>query len=263
MVAVFRRPGDLRIAVRHDASAGADRLAALDQPAHRLPALILPARRRLIGKVVQLRALYLEVPALVADVLAGEKLPDDLDGFLQAFVADPRSRPAAPGDVLVEVLSGAEAEGEPAAGQHADGGRLLRHQRWVVAERRALTGRFLRPARWLLLFVATSVIRGSSFLFIRTAVEHMPPSTVLVGRTVLGAAFLVPLTVRRRAFRVVRRVIMPVIAVTLLDMARARFLTAWGEQHVSSSVAIGGTLRLRSRSPGSAQRREHQDMGKQ
>ena len=41
-------------------------------------------------------ALDLEVPALVADVLAGEELPDDLDGFLQAFVADPRCRPTGP-----------------------------------------------------------------------------------------------------------------------------------------------------------------------
>jgi drug/metabolite transporter (DMT)-like permease len=39
----------------------------------------------------------------------------------------------------------------------------------------------------LLLFVATSVIWGSSFLFIRLAVEHMPPATVVFGRTLLGA----------------------------------------------------------------------------
>jgi hypothetical protein len=58
-------------------------------------------RRGLAGQVVQLRALDLEVPALVADVLPGEELPDDLDGFLQAFVPDPRNRPAAPGDVLL------------------------------------------------------------------------------------------------------------------------------------------------------------------
>jgi drug/metabolite transporter (DMT)-like permease len=100
-----------------------------------------------------------------------------------------------------------------------------------------LTGHSLRPARWLLLFAATSIIWGSSFLFIRIAVEHMPPSMVVFGRTVLGAAFLVPLAVRRRAFRGARRVIMPIIAVTLLDMAAPAFLTAWGEQHVSSSVA--------------------------
>ena len=100
-----------------------------------------------------------------------------------------------------------------------------------------MNGPSLRPARWLLLFAATSVIWGSSFLFIRVAVEHMPPSMVVFGRTVLGAAFLVPLAVRRRAFRGVRRVIMPIIVVTLLDMAAPTFLTAWGEEHVSSSVA--------------------------
>jgi len=89
----------------------------------------------------------------------------------------------------------------------------------------------------LLLFTATSVIWGSSFLFIRVAVEHMPPSAVVFGRTVLGAAFLVPLAVRRRAFRGMRQVIVPIIMVTVLDMAAPAFLTAWGEQHVSSSVA--------------------------
>jgi drug/metabolite transporter (DMT)-like permease len=94
----------------------------------------------------------------------------------------------------------------------------------------------LRPARWLL-FTATSVIWGSSFLFIRVAVEHLPPSAVVFGRTLLGAAFLVPLAARRRAFRGIGRVIVPVIVVTVLDMAAPTFLTAWGEQHVSSSVA--------------------------
>jgi len=47
-----------------------------------------------------------------------------------------------------------------------------------------LTGQSLRPARWLLLFAATSVIWGSSFLFIRIAVEHMPPSMVVAARPV-------------------------------------------------------------------------------
>jgi hypothetical protein len=57
------------------------------------------------------------------------------------------------------------------------------------------------PPWWLLLFCATSVIWGSSFLFIRVAVEHMPPAAVVFGRAVLGAAFLVPLAARRRAVR--------------------------------------------------------------
>jgi drug/metabolite transporter (DMT)-like permease len=88
-----------------------------------------------------------------------------------------------------------------------------------------------------LLFTATSVIWGSSFLFIRIAVEHMPPSAVVFGRTVLGAAFLVPLAFRAGAFRGLGRAVVPLAVVTLLDVALPTFLTAWGEQHVSSSVA--------------------------
>jgi drug/metabolite transporter (DMT)-like permease len=87
------------------------------------------------------------------------------------------------------------------------------------------------------LFAATSAIWGSSFLFIRLAVEHMPPSTVVFGRAVLGSAFLLPLAIRSRAFRGLGRAIAPVLTVTALDMALPTFLTAWGEERVSSSMA--------------------------
>lgn len=89
----------------------------------------------------------------------------------------------------------------------------------------------------MLLFAATSLIWGSSFLFIRVAVEHMPPSAVVFGRTLLGTVFLVPLAVRTRAFRGLRRNLLPVAVVALLDMALPTFLTAWGEERVTSSVA--------------------------
>jgi hypothetical protein len=52
------------------------------------------------------------------------------------------------------------------------------------------------------------------------AVEHIPPAVVAFGRTALGAAFLVPLAARRRAFRGLRQVIVPIAVVTLLDMRR-------------------------------------------
>ena len=39
----------------------------------------------------------------------------------------------------------------------------------------------------LLLFAAASVIWGSSFLFIRVAVEHIPPAVVVFSRTALLA----------------------------------------------------------------------------
>jgi drug/metabolite transporter (DMT)-like permease len=69
------------------------------------------------------------------------------------------------------------------------------------------------------------------------AVEHLPPSAVVFCRTVLGAAFLLPLVARSRAFRGLRRVLVPIAVVTVLNMAAPTFLTAWGEQHVSSSAA--------------------------
>jgi len=69
------------------------------------------------------------------------------------------------------------------------------------------------------LFAATSVIWGSSFLFIRVAVEHLPPSAVVFGRTALGTAFLVPLAIRNHAFRGLCRAVVPVLVVTALDMA--------------------------------------------
>lgn len=53
----------------------------------------------------------------------------------------------------------------------------------------------------VMLFAATSVIWGSSFFFIQVAVEHIPPSAVVFGRTVLGAAFLLPLALRSGALR--------------------------------------------------------------
>lgn len=88
-----------------------------------------------------------------------------------------------------------------------------------------------------LIFAVNSVIWGSSFLFIRVAVEHVPPSAVVFWRTLLGAAFLVPLAAKTRAFRGVRAKLLPIFAVAALDMGLPTFLTAWGEQRISSSAA--------------------------
>jgi hypothetical protein len=79
------------------------------------------------------------------------------------------------------------------------------------------------------------VIRGSSFLFIRIAVEHMPPSVVVFGRTVLGAAFSRAAGGQAPAFRGVRRVIMPIIAVTLPESCQ-------GRSHGSASRSQAGAL---------------------
>jgi drug/metabolite transporter (DMT)-like permease len=59
----------------------------------------------------------------------------------------------------------------------------------------------------------------------------------MFGRTLLGAVFLLPLAMRTRAFRGLRRSLLPVAVVALLEMALSTFLTAWGEECVTFSVA--------------------------
>jgi drug/metabolite transporter (DMT)-like permease len=61
-----------------------------------------------------------------------------------------------------------------------------------------------------MLFAATSVIWGSSFLFVRVAVAHMAPSVVVTCRCVLGALFLVPLAARSGALARLRRNMIPI-----------------------------------------------------
>lgn len=89
----------------------------------------------------------------------------------------------------------------------------------------------------LLLFVSASMIWGSSFLLIRVAVRDISPSALVLGRTVLGAALLVPVAGRAGAFRGLRPKLPAVIVLTMLNMCLPIFLTAWAEQHITSSAA--------------------------
>jgi drug/metabolite transporter (DMT)-like permease len=82
----------------------------------------------------------------------------------------------------------------------------------------------VNPKAWVL-FAATSVIWGSSFLFIRVAVADMSPSVVVFGRCALGALFLVPLAAKSGALAGMRRYIVPIATVACLDMALPTFLT--------------------------------------
>ena len=126
------------------------------------------------------------------------------------------------------------------AGALAAAGGLLRAAQQARSQRPADPPGGRKAAnvskKTLLLFSGTSVIWGSSFLFIRVAVGHMPPSAVVFGRTLLGAAFLVPLAIKARTFRGLRSSVLAVVMVTLLDMALPTFLTAWGEQRISSNL---------------------------
>jgi drug/metabolite transporter (DMT)-like permease len=89
---------------------------------------------------------------------------------------------------------------------------------------------------WVL-FVCTSTVWGSSFLLIRVSVRHLDPAAVVFGRLLLGAAFCVPLAARSGAFRGLRPMLPKIAVLSVVDMALPTFLTAWGEQHISSSLA--------------------------
>lgn len=88
----------------------------------------------------------------------------------------------------------------------------------------------------LLLFISASVIWGSSFLLIRVAVRDISPSVLVLGRTTLGAALLVPAARQAGAFRGLRPKLPAVIVLTMLNMCLPIFLTAWAEQHITSSA---------------------------
>ncbi len=89
----------------------------------------------------------------------------------------------------------------------------------------------------LVLFISASLIWGSSFLLIRLAVKDISPSAPVFGRTILGAAFLVPVAMRTGAFHGLKRQFPAVLLMTLLNMCVPIFLTAWAEQHIASSAA--------------------------
>jgi drug/metabolite transporter (DMT)-like permease len=74
-------------------------------------------------------------------------------------------------------------------------------------------------------------------MLIRIAVEHITPVAVVFARMLLGAIFLLPIALRVRGFNGMRKHIPAVVAVTIFDMLLPTFLTAWGEQRISSSAA--------------------------
>jgi drug/metabolite transporter (DMT)-like permease len=89
---------------------------------------------------------------------------------------------------------------------------------------------------WIV-FCLTSLIWGSSFLFIKVAVEDVSPWVVALARTGLGAAVLLPVAVSTNALRGVRGRLAAIVALAALDVAAPFYLTSWGEERISSSLA--------------------------
>lgn len=91
---------------------------------------------------------------------------------------------------------------------------------------------------WKLQFTLTSVIWGSSFLFIKVLDRHWPALWVAFGRVTLGAATLVAMVlIRRERFPSDRRLWLHCLVAAALFNAAPFTLFAFGETRVSSILA--------------------------
>jgi drug/metabolite transporter (DMT)-like permease len=89
---------------------------------------------------------------------------------------------------------------------------------------------------WILL-LTLSALWGSSYLFIKLALEDdVGPAVIVSVRTALAALVLLPLAAHRDALGGLRANIAPILLLAVVQMAGPLLLIAAGEQHVSSSL---------------------------
>jgi drug/metabolite transporter (DMT)-like permease len=93
---------------------------------------------------------------------------------------------------------------------------------------------------WPLLILLASMW-GASYLFIKVAVEDIPPAAMTELRVlfaaILLAAYLVARIGGRRALADLRTAWRPCLVLGIINAALPMTLVAWGEQHIDSSIA--------------------------
>ena len=90
--------------------------------------------------------------------------------------------------------------------------------------------------RGLVLFGAMSVIWGIPYLFIRIAVAEISPATLVLARTGLAAAILLPLALARVDVRPILRRWPWLVAFAAIEIAIPWVLLGTAEQHLTSSL---------------------------
>ena len=90
--------------------------------------------------------------------------------------------------------------------------------------------------RGWLLYGAMAVLWGIPYLFIKEAVDSYSPAAIVAGRTLLGAAVLLPLALHRGALRPALRVWPWVLAFGAIEMAGPFLLLGHAEQTLSSGL---------------------------
>jgi drug/metabolite transporter (DMT)-like permease len=89
---------------------------------------------------------------------------------------------------------------------------------------------------WILVGVVAA-LWGSSYMFIKVALEDVSPAFLVFARCALGALVLVPFALRAGAFAAVRRHPVAVLVIAVTQMLAPFLLISVGEQHVPSSLA--------------------------
>ncbi|CAI9387633.1 DMT family transporter [Microbacterium sp. T2.11-28] len=90
--------------------------------------------------------------------------------------------------------------------------------------------------RGWLLYGAMAVLWGIPYLFIKEAVDSFSPAAIVAGRTLLGAAILLPLALHRGALRPALRVWPWVLAFGAIEMAGPFLLLGHAEQTLPSGL---------------------------
>jgi drug/metabolite transporter (DMT)-like permease len=91
--------------------------------------------------------------------------------------------------------------------------------------------------RALLLFALMSIIWGIPYLFIRIAVAEITPAVLVLGRTAIAAAILLPIALVRTDLRPVLARWRWVVAFAAVEIAIPWVALGSAEQHISSSLA--------------------------
>ncbi len=90
--------------------------------------------------------------------------------------------------------------------------------------------------RGWLLFFAMAAIWGIPYLLIKIAVDSYSPGAIVAGRTLIGAAILLPFAIRSGALRVALKHWKWVLAFGLVEMAGPFFLLGHAEQSLPSGL---------------------------
>jgi drug/metabolite transporter (DMT)-like permease len=92
-------------------------------------------------------------------------------------------------------------------------------------------------ARGWLLFAAMGVIWGIPYLLIKVAVAEIDPATLVLGRTAIGTALLLPVALLRSDLRALRPHWRLLLLYTTVEVIAPWLLLSHAEQRLSSSLA--------------------------